>query len=512
MYCVKKIGAALVLMVAVMAGIQTVSWAGFTLPPAPQAFDDKVDISSPTAGLIIRVLDNDISSGTLRIVHIGRPQHGMVRISTEGAKPVLTYTPAGSLGDIDRFPYVISDTLGRLSAAIVHVTYKYSPPVNQPPTVNAGDDQTITGSTTTTLHATVTDDGLIQPLRLQWKVLGSTEGIRDFYETGTLNPFVVFSKSGVYTFQLSAFDGQFTVIDTVTVSVELPLPINKAPIVDAGVDQIIQSSMTFLNGKATDDGMIQPLRYEWKVMGSTEGIADFYNTNSLKPTVIFSKPGTYVFQLTAFDGQLRSSDTVTVTVLPTPINRKPTVNAGVDQVIQSSWTVLRGVAIDDGIRQPLQIEWRVAGSSEGITIFNKNRLDTTIVLERPGTYRFILTVFDGEYTVTDEVIVTVLAKAIVNPTPAPAPSPAGSGLQTGSQTKVRKGTDMVLNVHLKTAGQLRLRLQNREGVEITNMDLGGYYAGQQSVEVPTSSMEKGLHRAALLQDDKVIESFYVSIL
>ena len=64
-------------------------------------------------------------------------------------------------------------------------------------------------------------------------------------------------------------------------------------------------------------------------------------------TATFTTAGEYVLKLTASDGQLSASDTLTVTVVPD--NQPPTVDAGPDQTIElPDPAFLKGVITDDG--------------------------------------------------------------------------------------------------------------------------------------------------------------------
>lgn len=99
-----------------------------------------------------------------------------------------------------------------------------------------------------------------------------------------------------------------------------PYP-NEAPIVDAGEDMMIElPDRISLKGTVSDDGLPDgTLNTTWELVQSPEGaevtIAD---ANALRTHVTVSLPGTYVFKLTASDGEMSAEDLVTVTVLPAP--------------------------------------------------------------------------------------------------------------------------------------------------------------------------------------------------
>jgi hypothetical protein len=98
----------------------------------------------------------------------------------------------------------------------------------------------------------------------------------------------------------------------------------------------------------------------------------------------------------------------------TPTNAAPVVNAGPDQGIDTPTLPIQvsldGTATDDGNIAPLTYEWTLIGSPAGsiVTIDTPLAEDTTVTLSDEGDYTFRLTVFDGEFTASDDVIVEVV--------------------------------------------------------------------------------------------------------
>ena len=93
-------------------------------------------------------------------------------------------------------------------------------------------------------------------------------------------------------------------------------PINVAPTVDAGVDQTVTlPAAGFLSGVVNDDGVVtgSPLTIAWSKT-SGPGNVTFGDATAPASTVSFSATGTYVLTLTASDGELSTSDAVTVEV------------------------------------------------------------------------------------------------------------------------------------------------------------------------------------------------------
>ncbi len=190
-------------------------------------------------------------------------------------------------------------------------------PQNLPPSVEAGDDQTIVLPAAAMLAGSGTDDGLPNPpgtLSYTWtKVSGPGDvAFGDAHSAATT---ASFAAPGTYVLQLEASDGEAAATDRVTITVNG----NVAPVVDAGPDQAIMLPATAsLSGSATDDGLPNPpgaLTYAWsKVSGP--GTVSFSDPAAASATATFSAAGLYVLQLEVSDGAASGTDTVTVLVKP----------------------------------------------------------------------------------------------------------------------------------------------------------------------------------------------------
>ena len=140
-------------------------------------------------------------------------------------------------------------------------------------------------------------------------------------------------------------------------------PANLAPVVDAGEDQTVtEGTNVWLVADVEDDGIPSSIvAVQWSVV-SGPGSVVFSGENSLQTAASISTPGTYVLELTADDGQLTSSDTVTIEVLEQsvdPINLAPTVDAGASQTITAGAAAqLQATVDDDGLpNSTLGIQW-----------------------------------------------------------------------------------------------------------------------------------------------------------
>jgi len=93
---------------------------------------------------------------------------------------------------------------------------------------------------------------------------------------------------------------------------------NVAPIVDAGPSSTVTlPGLATLTGTVTDDGKPGPVSTTWsKVSGP--GTVSIAEATALSTTASFSAAGKYTLRLTATDGALSASDTLTVTVKNPP--------------------------------------------------------------------------------------------------------------------------------------------------------------------------------------------------
>lgn len=101
------------------------------------------------------------------------------------------------------------------------------PPVNQEPAVNAGPDRAIALNQAAVLDGTVSDDGLPSPpgaVSGLW-VKESGPGTVTFTNPDAVDTTARFSVEGRYELQLIASDGEYSVSDSMAVTVNPPLPV-----------------------------------------------------------------------------------------------------------------------------------------------------------------------------------------------------------------------------------------------------------------------------------------------
>ncbi len=254
---------------------------------------------------------------TIDITSIGMNKPAAIAIgpaSNDSSRTDLYVTVRGV--DNDSHPTENDGAMYELSAPNLGPT---GPQTNQPPSVSAGPDQTITLPAEASLNGTVTDDGLPDgTLTRTWSKV-SGPGTVTFDDASKEDPTASFGAAGSYVLRLTASDGALTTADDVTVTVNPTSGANAAPTVNAGPDQTITlSGAASLQGSVTDDGLPNSpgnLTITWsKLNGPANSTVTFANASSAQTTARFNVIGTYTLRLTGSDGALTTTDDVTVTV------------------------------------------------------------------------------------------------------------------------------------------------------------------------------------------------------
>jgi RHS repeat-associated protein len=291
------------------------------------------------------------------------------------------------------------------------------PPVNRPPTVDAGGDQSITLPTNTvSLNGIASDDGLPQgsTLQLAWSKVSGPGPVVFSNPTNAIGT-ATFTTPGTYVLKLTASDGQLSSSDTLTVVV---ITSNQPPTVDAGPDQTIElPDPVALRGVVSDDALPHgsTVSSTWSFV-SGPGPVVFANPNAAVTSASFTNPGNYRLRLTATDTEFTVSDDMMVMVL---LNQPPVVNAGPDQEITLPGTaILNGTASDDGLPRGsiLGTFWTLVSGPNAVVFNDAFELSTLSTFTVAGTYVLRLTASDSKLSVSDEMSIVVKPKTFTERT------------------------------------------------------------------------------------------------
>jgi hypothetical protein len=221
---------------------------------------------------------------------------------------------------------------------------------NQAPTVDAGPDQGIALGATAELDGSVSDDGLPAggSLSVAWSVV-TGPGSVGFADASSARTQASFGAAGTYLLRLGASDGQLSSFDDTQVVVQLA---NAAPVVDAGPDVSVTLPTTTatLQGTVTDDGrLVAAPVLSWTRVSGPAGVV-FSLPGSATTEVTLPGEGVFELRLSAFDGQLTTSDDVRVTVSPEP---PPSIDLA-DATVSEGDEGLTGASVDVTLSKP----WR----------------------------------------------------------------------------------------------------------------------------------------------------------
>ena len=223
--------------------------------------------------------------------------HGL---TTDG-KPyfdLTTFMPGGTLA-----PAAVAKTLTLQmkspTAAPIQLglhLYARAPPVNRPPTANAGPNQTAPVGRAITLDGSGSTDPEGRLLRFNWSFLSRPTGSTAVLSGPTLvNPSFSIDRFGDYQVQLIVNDGALdSAPDTVTVSTE-----NSRPVANAGPDRSAWVGDTLiLDGTASTDADQDPLTYAWSLLSRpADSAAALTGAATASPHLTIDRRGSYVAQL-----------------------------------------------------------------------------------------------------------------------------------------------------------------------------------------------------------------------
>ena len=291
------------------------------------------DVDEQTAVELVGVVSDDGSIASTEWTQL----QGPAVVLADPADAATTFTaPTVTAAQVLVFRLAATDDEGAIGADVTTVVVL---PVNDAPTVDAGPDQEVDESTTVTLSGSASDDGTVDSVgwvQLQGPPVLLTDGdteLATFVAPLTELPLIL-------AFDLVALDDEGAIgSDLVLISV---LPVNAAPVADAGVDFGAQgTTLAQLAGSATDaDGTIASIA--WTQTAGTAVVlsaADVYDPTFVAPDVVAAEALTFELAVTDNEGAVDTDD-VLVTVEPLiPANAGPVAHAGADQDIASGATV-----------------------------------------------------------------------------------------------------------------------------------------------------------------------------
>ncbi len=352
--------------------------------------------------------DADGSVATYAWTKVSGPVGGNIQ-SLNTASTQITAMTAGTYV----FRLTVTDNSGAQDTDDVQVLVNSAPVAagNTPPIANAGANLAITlPANTVVLAGSGTDaDGTIASYG--WtKVSGPAGGA--IGTPAQANTSITGLTAGTYVFRLTVTDniGASSTDDVQVVVNAAPVPVNQAPIANAGADLSITlpvNSVT-LNGSGSRDPDGSIATYSWRKVSGPNG-GTLSSASIRNPVANDMVRGTYEYELTVTDNAgARSSDRVRVTVIR--INKKPVINA-VDTVSLSlpvQNTELSAVDSYDPDGTITNYQWTYVSGPQAPKVLTPGSSRTVVTDLVEGTYRFRVEATDNDNEKSSKAVVVIV--------------------------------------------------------------------------------------------------------
>jgi hypothetical protein len=355
----------------------------------------------------------------------------------------VTLTIATNDLDIQEHTFTVKGTKSNAasdSATSSSTTLTVTEPPNQPPTADAGTDQTVNEGDSVNLDGSGSSDpdGTIDSY--SWTQTAGTQVTLSDASSATPSFTApdVGADGDTLTFELTVTDNDGeTATDTVNVQVN-NVVVNQPPTADAGTDQTVnEGDSVTLDGSGSSDPDGDTLTYAWTQTAGTQ--VTLSDASSATPSFTAPDVGadgdTLTFELTVNDGNGHTA-TDTVNIVVQNINQAPTANAGSDFSVNEGTTgvQLQGSGSDaDGTISSYQWEQVVSGSEPTVTLTDANT--ATATFDAPSVsantgLTFKLTVTDNDGTTAEYTVVVTVKN--VNQAPVASLTADPSSIEEGS--------------------------------------------------------------------------------
>ncbi len=281
---------------------------------------------------------------------------------------------------------------------------------NDPPTADAGSDQTVAEGTAVTLTGSGSDPEE-DPLSYSWRQSGSNPTVPLAGASTATSTFTSpeLTAGTTLTFELTVTAGGASATDAVAVVIQAD---NDPPTADAGSDQTVTEGTAVTLAGSGSDPEDAALSYSWRQSGSNPTVP-LAGASTATPT--FTAPEltgatTLTFELTVTAGGASATDAVAVVIQAD--NDPPTANAGADQTVAEGMAVTLTGSGSDPEDEPLSYSWRESGSNPTVTLMRASTATprfTAPELTAGTTLTFELTVTAGGASATDAVAVVIQA-------------------------------------------------------------------------------------------------------
>src|SRR5271165_891987 len=256
-----------------------------------------------------------------------------------------------------------------------------------------------------------TNSSGVGTLTYNWDFISRPEGSLAALTNPGIAPEFTPDLPGEYVIRLIVNNGHASSTSYVRVST-----INSAPVADAGFSQTAKAGSTVtLNGGASTDVDGDPVTYRWNLIDVPPGsVAALRGANTISPTFVADKEGTYRARLTVNDGKV---DSVSSDVLISTVNTAPVARAGSHRTARAGDVVqLDGAGSTDVDGNALTYKWALITlpPESNAALSDSEAVNPTFVIDLAGTYIAQLIVNDG-FIDSAPATVTVTTTSVLPP-------------------------------------------------------------------------------------------------
>ena len=388
---------------------------------APMAYAGSDQTVSENVTVKLHGYGSDPDGGT--VSYLWDQVQGTTSLSNPNiASPTFTSPVLNGSDEEFIFHLTVTDDEGDKDTDSVTITISFE---NNPPTADAGPDQTVKPGVNVSLDGSNSYDPENASLSYSWMPVKGNLGLIPLTKSNTATPsFTAPDKNGYVDFQLTVTDnGGLTDTATIRITVQTEVvDTNDPPEANAGSDQTVTEGQTvILDSSASTDADGSIASREWTQTGGIPTVT-LPNPAAIKPVFTapdVSAPTVLTFMLTVTDNEgATDTDTITVTVNddstpPPKQNVAPSADAGEDQSVKEGVTVvLDSTGSTDADGTIASRIWNQTGGTPAVILSNSGAIKPTFTAPDVDsstvlTFSLVVTDDEGATSSADTVQVTI---------------------------------------------------------------------------------------------------------